>query len=102
MNIITKRRIFDYAKQHPNASANLSAWITVASAAKWQSIADVRKVFPHADLATVRSSKTVTIFNIAGNHQRLISAIHYNTRSIFILKILTHADYSKDRWKNDL
>ena len=23
-------------------------------------------------------------------------------RRIFILKILTHADYSKDRWKNDL
>ena len=102
MNIITKRRILDYAKQHPNASANLSAWITVASAAKWQFIADVRKVFPHADLATVRSSKTVTLFNIVGNHHRLITAIHYNTRSIFILKILTHADYSKDHWKNDL
>ena len=102
MRIITKRRILDYAKQHPNASSNLSAWITVASAAKWQSIADVRKVFSHADLATVQSSKFVTIFNIAGNHHRLITAIHYNTRSIFILKILTHADYSKDRWKNDL
>ena len=76
MRIITKRRILDYAKQHPNAAANLSAWLTVASAAKWQSI--------------------------AGNHHRLITAIHYNTRSIFILKILTHADYSKDRWKNDL
>jgi mRNA interferase HigB len=102
MRIITKRRILDYAKQHPNAAANLSAWITVAAAARWQSIADVRKVLPHADLATVRSSKTVTIFNIAGNHHRLITAIHYNTRSIFILKILTHAEYSKDRWKNDL
>lgn len=102
MRIITKRRILDYAKQHSNASANLSAWFTVASAAKWQSITDVRKVFPQADLATVGSSKTVTIFNIAGNHHCLITAIHYNTRGIFILKILTHADYSKDRWKNDL
>jgi mRNA interferase HigB len=102
MRIITKRRILDYARQHPNASANLSAWIAVASAARWQSIADVRKVFPNADLASVRSSKTVTIFNIAGNHHRLITAIHYNTRCIFVLKLLTHADYSKDRWKSDL
>lgn len=102
MRIITKRRILAYAKQHPNAAANLSAWINVATAAKWQSIADVRKVFPHADLATVRSSKSVTIFNIAGNRHRLITAIHYNTGSVFILKILTHAEYSKDRWKNDL
>jgi mRNA interferase HigB len=44
----------------------------------------------------------LTIFNIAGNHHRLITAIHYNTRSIFILKILTNSDYSKGRWKNDL
>jgi mRNA interferase HigB len=102
MRIITKRRILDYAKRHPNATANLTAWISLATAAKWQTIADIRKVFPHADLATVASSKTVTIFNIAGNHHRLITAIHYNTGSIFILKILTHADDSKDRWKNDL
>jgi mRNA interferase HigB len=102
MKIITKRRILDYAKRHPNASANLLAWITVTSSAQWQSITDVRKIFPHADLATASSSKTVTIFNIAGNNHRLITAIHYNTRSIFILKILTHSDYSKDRWKNDL
>jgi hypothetical protein len=39
MRIITKRRILDYAKQHPNAAANLNAWISVASAAQWQSIA---------------------------------------------------------------
>jgi len=102
MRIITKRRILDYAKQPPNAAANLSAWITVATAAKWQSIVDVRKIFPDADLASVRSSKTVTIFNIAGNHHRLIAAIHYNTRSLFILKLLTHAEYGKDRWKDDL
>jgi mRNA interferase HigB len=102
MRIITKRRILDYARQHPNAAANLSAWISVVTAAKWQSIVDVRRVFPNADLATVRSSKTVTIFNIAGNHHRLIAAIHYNTRCIFILKLLTHAEYSKDRWKDEL
>jgi len=102
MRIITKRRILEYAKQHPNAAANLSAWITVATAAKWQLIVDVRRIFPNTDLASVRSSKTVTIFNIAGNHHRLIAAIHYNTRSLFILKLLTHAEYSKDRWRDDL
>lgn len=99
---MTRRRILGYATHHPNAAANLTAWITVASAATWQSIMDVRKVFPHADLVTVSISKTVTLFNIAGNHRRLITAIHYDTRSLFILKILTRADYSKDRWKNDL
>ena len=54
MRIITKRRILDYAKQHPNAASNLSAWITVATAAKWQSITDVRQVLPHADYSKNR------------------------------------------------
>ena len=102
MRIITKRRILAYAKQHPNAAASLKAWYAVASNARWSSLAETRAVFPHADLVTVGSSKTVTIFNISGNHHRLITAIHYNTRKIFILKILTHAEYSKNRWKNDL
>jgi mRNA interferase HigB len=102
MRNITKRRILAYAKQHPNAAANLTAWVSLASAAKWQSIADLRAVFPHADLATARSSKTVSIFNIAGNHHRLITAIQYNTGCIFILKIQTHAEYNKTRRENDL
>ena len=34
MRIITKRRILAYAKQHPNAAPNLTAWISVASAAR--------------------------------------------------------------------
>ena len=102
MRIITKRRILAYAKLHPNAATSLSAWLAVATAARWRSIAEVGEVFPHADLVTVRSSRIVTVFNIAGNHHRLITAIHYNTRKIFILKILTHAAYSKNRWTNDL
>ena len=102
MHIITRRRLKEYANKHPNAEASLTAWYTVARAARWPSITEVRKTFPHTDAAQAASGKTITIFNIAGNNHRLITAIHYNTRSISILKILTHADYSKDRWKNDL
>ncbi len=42
------------------------------------------------------------LFNIAGNNHRLITAIHYNTGKIFILKILTHTQYDKPNWKKEL
>jgi len=35
----------------------------------------LRQTFPHADQVTPASKRTVTVFNIAGNHHRLITAI---------------------------
>ena len=102
MHIITRRRLKEYANKHPNAGASLTAWYTVARAARWPSIAEVRKTFPHADAAQAASGKTITIFNIAGNNHRLITAIHYNTGKFFILKILTHTQYDKPNWKEEL
>lgn len=102
MQIITRRRLNEYAELHSNAASSLSAWHEVAKKSAWASLQDVRETFPHADAAKVASGKTVTIFNIAGNHHRLITAIHYNTGKIFILEILTHAEYSKNHWKKSL
>ncbi|MDZ4287146.1 MAG: type II toxin-antitoxin system HigB family toxin [Prosthecobacter sp.] len=70
--------------------------------ARWQHLADVRRVFPHADAVRVGSGNTVTVFNLAGNSFRLITAIHYQTQLVFVLRLLTHAEYSKNRWKLEL
>jgi mRNA interferase HigB len=102
MRIITRRRLNEYAQLHPNAAVSLSAWHDVAKKSAWKSLHEVRQTFPHADPAPVASGKTVTIFNIAGNHHRLITAIHYDSGKIFILQILTHAEYSKNLWKKSL
>jgi len=69
---------------------------------RFNNIAELRNVFPSADQVTVRSGRTVIVFNIAGNHHRLIASCHYNTQLIFVLKIMTHAEYSKKAWKEDL
>jgi len=102
MRIITRRRLHEYAKLHPNAAASLAAWNDVARKSAWGSLQEIRQTFPQADPAKVGSGKTATIFNIAGNHHRLIAAIHFDTGKILILEILTHAKYSKNRWKQSL
>lgn len=102
MRIITKQRILSYAKKHPNANSSLNAWLAVAEYSKWDSLVNLRKTFPHAYQVTALSKRTVTIFNISGNHHRLITAIHHNTGIIYILNIHTHAEYSKNKWLNDL
>jgi mRNA interferase HigB len=42
-----------------------------------------------------------TVFNIKGNRYRLIVDIDYESGVIYFKYFLTHADYDKDRWKND-
>jgi mRNA interferase HigB len=73
-----------------------------ASDATWRSLAELRQVYPHADPVGVASGRTVVVFNIRGNRYRLITAIHYNRQVIYTLRFLTHAEYSKDRWKETL
>ncbi|MCK6382689.1 MAG: type II toxin-antitoxin system HigB family toxin [Leptospiraceae bacterium] len=62
---------------------------------KFLSFAELRKVFPSADLVG-----NFTVFNIGGNKFRLITAIHYNTQIVYIRHILTHTEYDQNKWRN--
>jgi mRNA interferase HigB len=42
------------------------------------------------------------VFNVHGNDYRLVTDIHYNRGKIYVLKVMTHAEYDKGRWKNEL
>ena len=101
MRIITRKFLEASKVTYPNARAPLDHWHRVTRAAKWLDLAQTRQSLPHADQVTVKSGRTVTVFNIT-NDFRLITAIHYNRQEVFTLRFLTHADYDKDTWKNTL
>jgi len=102
MRVVTWKRIRDFLSRHPRAAEPLKNWYQVARGAVWENLQDVRRVYPHADLVAVASGNVVTVFNIGGNKYRLIAAIHYNRQRVYVLRILTHAEYDKDRWKDSL
>nr|WP_309730775.1 type II toxin-antitoxin system HigB family toxin [Chamaesiphon sp. OTE_75_metabat_556] len=54
-----------------------------------------RAAYPSADLVGI-----YTVFNIKGNHYRLIAQINYRSGTIFVRNILTHAEYDKEQWKS--
>jgi mRNA interferase HigB len=95
-------RLQECAQRFADARPALQAWTAVVQGAAWRSIRDVRQTYAHADAAKVASGKTVTIFNIKGNHYRLIVAIDYALQVVNILQFMPHAEYSKDRWKESL
>ena len=69
-------------------------WYRVTKRAVWCNLIETRKDFSHADAVGV-----FTVFNIVGNRFRLIAAIKYRWRVVYIRNILTHTDYDKDNWK---
>ena len=102
MRIVKRSMLMAYAEQHPQVEAGLLHWHKLAKAGRWTCLQDVRATFPHADAAAVGSGRTAVVFNVAGNKYRLITAIHYNRQLVFTMMVLTHAEYSKERWKEVL
>ena len=94
MNTISFKKIREFVKDHPAAEPSLSAWYKVARKASWQNIVEVRKIYPHADIVG-----RYVVFNISGNHCRLIAEIHYESQMALIREILTHSEYDKGKWK---
>jgi mRNA interferase HigB len=60
----------------------------------FDSIEEVREIFPSADKVG-----KLTVFNIGGNKIRLIAAIHYNRKKVYIRAVLTHSEYEAGKWK---
>jgi mRNA interferase HigB len=94
MRIIKRGALIRFWERHPDARASLESWYRVVRTADWKTPAEMKKVYPSADLVGRR-----TVFNIAGNKYRLIARMNYETQRVFVLYILTHAEYDHGEWK---
>jgi mRNA interferase HigB len=102
VRIIKEQFLRNAAEQYPKAAKYLAAWTTVVRAAAWRSKAELRGSYGSADVVQVRSGKPVILFNVCGNTYRLIVAIHFNSQMAYTLRFLTHAEYDRGRWKDEL
>lgn len=91
MVIMSKRTLMDFGKIHPQALDALNNWYVNVLHAQWRNGADLRLDFPSADF--VGDNKWV--FNIKGNHYRLVGMVFFNIRTIYIRFIGTHSDYDE-------
>jgi mRNA interferase HigB len=94
VHIISRKKLLQAAAEHSDLGPSLDAWYRVAKRARWQSLEDVRVTFPSADGVGQH-----TVFNIKGNHYRVITEINYRSGRVFIREVLTHAEYNKGGWR---
>jgi mRNA interferase HigB len=94
MRIIKRGALEQFWQKHPDAKAGLESWYAVVRRANWETPVELKQVYRNADLVGRR-----TVFNIAGNKYRLIARVNYQTQRVFVLHLLTHAEYDKGAWK---
>jgi mRNA interferase HigB len=102
VRIIKEAFLVAAGREHRPAARQLAAWRKFVKTAAWRNLVDVRRTYPDTDAVKVRSGRLVLIFNIRRNDYRLIVAAHFNRQIIYTLRFMTHAEYSKDRWKDTL
>jgi mRNA interferase HigB len=106
MRVLSRSRLRQFWKSKPShakAEKPLRQWYQLASNSHWKSPAEVKRQFgKNVDFVQVNSGNTVAVFNIHGNDYRLIAAVHYDYPRVFVLRILTHPEYDKNRWKEEL
>jgi len=94
MHVITRNRLNEFAEKYPESKSALHHWYVSVKDRNFSNFAELRAVFPSADQVG-----KLTVFNIGGNRVRLIAAIHYNRRKVYIRAVLTHAEYDEGNWK---
>jgi mRNA interferase HigB len=91
MRIIAKKALRDFWERYPDAEEALKAWYHDAKQATWQSPADIRQTYATASII----ANNRVVFNIRGNHYRLIVAINYAFGIVYIRFIGTHRQYDQ-------
>jgi mRNA interferase HigB len=93
VRIIARRTLREFWESpgHQDSEQSLRAWFAEASKADWAVPADIKR--QHRNASFVGSSRVV--LNVGGNKYRLVVAIKYPSRILFIRFAGTHAQYDR-------
>lgn len=93
MRIIATKTLQIYWQQpeYGRAERQLKAWIREVEDANWSTPADVKAAYGSASII----SQDRVIFNICGNKYRLIVAVKYEMKLVFVRFFGTHQEYQE-------
>ena len=90
-NVLNHATIKDCITQFPDAEFQLKVWYNTCKKSDWDSLNDLKIDFPNASI--VKDDRIV--FNIKGNHYRLVTRISFRHKRIMVKWFGTHSEYDK-------
>lgn len=91
MRVIAISTLRDFWTRYPDSEQALKEWYVKTERAQWNSLYDIRKDAGAVDY--VKNQRYV--FNIKGNDYRLIVAIKFTSKLVFIRFVGTHSEYDR-------
>lgn len=91
MRIVTYSRIKEYTTTIPSTKTALEEWYYKASKSEWKNLTDIKNTFNTVDYV----GNNRYVFNIKGNHYRLIAIVIFASQKVYIRFIGTHNEYNK-------
>lgn len=100
MRVISKARLREFWESPgcQDSAGPLRAWHTHVNhkSVAWQTWSDIK-----ADFKTASLVGNCVVFNIGGNKYRLVTRVLFRSQKVFILRVMTHAQYDDEPWKQD-
>ena len=95
VHLVKEKTIRKYISEHAGSKVSFEEWLSKIKLADWNLPADIKDMFPSADLLGRGSFRVV--FDIAGNRFRMICKYGFgeNEVHLFVCWIGTHAEYDK-------
>lgn len=91
MVVLSFKVLRAFGEKYPNVSDALRSWYSIAEKADWANFHEMKSTFNSVD--SVGNDRYV--FNVKGNHCRLVVLINFGNRTMYILFVGTHSEYSK-------
>ncbi len=89
--VLAKSTLREFWEKHRDSEQYLKTWYKTAMESEWRSPRDVKKTYASASFLIDNR----VVFNIKGNHYRLVVKFNYERSWAFIRFIGTHASYDK-------
>lgn len=89
MRIISFKMIREFIAGHPDADVAMRDWYKKTEDADWGSVSDVKETFNTADYV----GNDRFVFNVKGNHYRIVAMIIFAIRTVYMRFVGTHKDY---------
>jgi mRNA interferase HigB len=91
MKVMATRTINAYRECYPEADGALKTWVAIMEGNEFKHFPELKNKFGPADF--VQPDRV--IFNIKGNHFRLITAVDFERQVVFVKWFGRHKDYDK-------
>lgn len=91
MRVLSKSTLKHFWTNHKDCEEQLKSWYKEATQAQWKGPKDIKNGYPSASILP----ENRVVFNIKGNHYRLVVKINYDYGLVWIRFIGTHGQYDK-------